>query len=122
MLFLDFPAFSARQTLALFHLLACFQLAAMVGLLRVDDVDFVADVDAVGDGLLMDVLADHILLEEPIGAVVRGGGQADQAGVEILQNLAPEVVDGAVAFVDDDEVEEFGRNLGAVDDGHRFPP
>ena len=64
----------------------------MLGLLRVDDINFVADIDAVRDGLLMGILADDVLLEEPISAVVRRGGQADEIGVEIFQDLAPEVV------------------------------
>ena len=68
----------------------------------------------------MVVFADDVLLEEAIGAVVRRGGQADEVGVEILQNLTPEVVNGAVAFVDDDEVEKLRRNLAVVDNRHRL--
>ena len=93
----------------------------MPGLLRVDGIDFVADIDAVGDGLFMIVFADDILLEEAVGAVVRRGGQTDEIGVEILQNLTPEVVNRAVAFVDDDEIEELRRNLAVVDNRHGLP-
>ena len=92
----------------------------MSGLLRIDGIDFAADIDAVGDGLLMGILADDVLSEEAVGAVVRRGGQADEAGVKIFQDLPPEVVDRAVAFVDDDEVEEFRWNLAVIDNRHRL--
>ena len=91
-LVLDLPTPSARQALTLLDLLVGLELAAMLSLLCVDDINFVADIDAVGDGLLMGILADDVLPEEPISAVVRRGGQADERGVEIFQDLPPEVV------------------------------
>ena len=117
-LVLNFPALAARQPLALLDLLMRPGLAAALRPQRVDGVDFVADVDAIGDGLLVAVFADDVRFEEPIGAVVRGGRQADEIGVEVFQDLAPQVVNRAVAFVDDDEVEELGRNVRVVDDRH----
>ena len=48
-----------------------------------------------------------------------GGCEADERRVEILNRFAPKVVDGAVAFVDGDEVEEFGWDFGIVDDVER---
>ena len=114
-LVLDLPALPARQPFALLDGPARLDLATALGLLGLDDVHLVADVDPVGDGLLMRILADHVLPEEPVSTVVGGGGQADQVGVEVLQHLAPQVVDRAVALVDDDEVEELGRQRGVVD-------
>ena len=64
----------------------------------------------------MGVFADHVLLEEPVGAVVRRGGEADQEGIEVLDHLPPQVVDRAVALVDDDRVEMLWRKRGAVSD------
>ena len=52
-LVLNLPALAARQPLAPLHLLAGLELTAALRPQRVDGVDFVADVDAVGDGLLM---------------------------------------------------------------------
>ena len=71
-------------------------------------------VDTVNDGLFARILADYVLMEESKGTLVGCGGQADDKGIKILQNLAPHVVDGAVTLVDDDAVEEFGRVLGII--------
>ena len=119
-LILDLPTLPARQALAHFDLLVGLELAAVPGLLGLDDINLVADIDPVGDGLLMGILADDVLLEEPVGTVVGRGGQADEIGIEIFQDLPPDVVNRAVAFVDDDEVEELGRNPAVIDDRHRF--
>ncbi len=112
-----FPALFAGQAFALFNLLFGGDDGALLGDAGVDQVNLVADVHPVGDGFFMAVVADDILFEEAVGAVVGRGGEADQAGVEIVEHLLPEVVDAAVAFVDEDEVEEFGRDFGVVGDG-----
>ena len=114
-----FPAFFAGQALALFDLLLGGDDGALLGDAGVDEVNLVADIHAVGDGFFMAVVADDVLLEEAVGAVVGRRGEADQAGVEVVEHLLPEVVDAAVAFVDEDEVEEFGRDFGVVGDGGR---
>ena len=95
---------------------SALSVRALPGALGFDDIDLVADIHAVGDGLLMAVFADDVLVEEAVGAVVRRRRQADQIGVEILDHLPPEIVDRAVAFIDDDEVEELRRNFLVVDD------
>ena len=46
------------------------------------------------------------------------GCETDERGVEVLQNLAPEVVNGAVALVGDDEVKSLDGDGGVV--GDRF--
>ena len=82
---------------------------ALLGDPRADPVDLEVDVHAVGDGLLVAVLHDEVLVEEA-ERVLRGrGGEADEVGVEVLEHLPPERVDRAVALVDDDDVEELGR-------------
>ena len=85
-----------------------------------DAVDVVADVDAIGDGLDMGILGDEVLVEEAEGGLAGGGGEADEEGIEVVEDLTPEVVDGTVAFVDDDEVEGLDRNAGIVGDGERL--
>ena len=64
-LVLNLPALSARQTLALLDLLEGLELAAMLRPFRVNDIDFVADIDPIGDSLFMVVFADDVLLKKP---------------------------------------------------------
>ena len=45
-------------------------------------INFVADIHAIGDGFFVAVIADDVVLEDPVGPVVRGGGETDQKGVE----------------------------------------
>ena len=70
----------------------------------------------VSDGLFVGVLHDEVLVEEPERLLVRCRRQADNEGVEVVENLSPEPVDRAMALVHDDEVEELDRQGGAVDD------
>ena len=77
-------------------------------------VDVVADVDAVGDGALVAVFHHEVLVEEADGLLDGRGGEADEEGVEVFEHLAPEIVDGAVALVGDDEVEGLDGNGGVV--------
>ena len=63
----------------------------------------------------MGVFADHVFLEEPIGAGVGRRGQADQEAVENYSiNLPPQIVNGAMTFIDDDHIKEFRRDLGVI--------
>ena len=82
-----------------------------------DAVHVVVDVDAVGHGLLVRVFHDEVLIEEAEGLLVGRGGEADEVGIEVFQHLRPEVVDGPVAFVGDDDVEGFNRNGRIVVNG-----
>ena len=66
-----------------------------------DAVDVEADVHAVRDRLLVTVLHHEVVVEEPDRLHRRRGGQPDQEGVEVVQDLPPDVVDRAVALVDD---------------------
>ena len=85
-----------------------------------DAVHVVVDVDAVGHGLLVRVFHDEVLIEEAEGLLVGRGGEADEVGIEVFQHLRPEVVDGPVAFVGDDDVEGFNRNGWVVVDEFRL--
>ena len=51
----------------------------------------------------MGVFGDDVLVEVADGFFGGGGGEADDEGVEGVEDLPPLVVDAAVAFVDDDE-------------------
>ena len=68
------------------------ELAARARHLRVDEVNFVPDIDPVGDRHFVGVLADDVLLEEAVGAIVGRGGEADEEGVEIFDHLSPQIV------------------------------
>ena len=98
-LILALPALLAGKPLALLHLLLSADLGALFCHFGFDDVDLVADVHAVGDRLLMAVLAHYILAEKAEGAVVRRRGETDEVGVEIFEHLPPKVVDRAMAFM-----------------------
>ena len=81
-----------------------------------DAVGDVVDVDFIEDGLPVGVAADGVLVEEGFGIEGGCGGEADDEGVEVVEDLLPFVVDGAVAFIDDDEVESLGGKVGLVGD------
>jgi hypothetical protein len=84
---------------------------------RADAVHVVVDVHAIGHGLLVAVFHDQVLVEEAEGLLAGRGGQADEVGIEVLQHLAPQVVDAAVGFVGDDDVEGLDGEGGVVGDG-----
>jgi len=83
----------------------------------VDAVDVAPDIHAIGHGLFMVVFHDEVLLEEAEGLLGRRGGKADERGVEVFQHLPPEVIDGAMTFVGDDEVEFLDGKRGVIFDG-----
>ena len=116
-----FPALLAGELFPAVHILAFPDIAAFFGDLRFDEIDVAAHIDAVGNGLLVGVFADHVLIEKAEGSIVGRGGEADQEGVEVVQHLFPEVVDAPVAFVDDDEVEELNGQFRVISYRHRLP-
>ena len=118
-LILLFPAFGTGEFFAFLDE-ALEDGAAVLGDFGFDEENFVANVHAIGDGLLVGVFRNDVLLEEGVGAVVGSGGEADEEGVEVFDHLPPEIVDGAVAFIDDDEVEVLDGNLFAVGDFERL--
>ena len=69
----------------------------------------------------MAVLAHHVLVEVGVGVAAGGGGEPDDRGVEIIEHLAPEAVDRAVALIHHDHIEEFRWDPGVVHNGLRPP-
>ncbi len=69
-----FPALLAREFFAFLHLLPGGDLRALPGDLRFDHVDFIADIDAIGHGFFVAVIADYVFLEKTVSAIVRRGG------------------------------------------------
>ncbi len=113
-------AAAARVALHHLHPVAGLDLAAGFGDFGADAIDVVIDIDAVGHGLLVAVFHDQVLVEEAEGLLVGRGGEADQVGVEVVEHLAPQLVDGAVGFVGDDDVEALDRDRRVVIDGRRI--
>ena len=94
-----------------------FELGALFGNFGFDAVYVVADVDAIGDGLDVGVFGDEVFIKEAEGGFAGGGGEADEEGVKIIEDLAPEIVDRAVAFIDHDDIEGFDGDARVVADG-----
>ena len=69
----------------------------------------------------MTVLHDEVLLEEAQGLLGWGGGESDEPRVEVFEHLPPEVVDGAVRLIRDDDVEGLDGNGGVVFDRCLWP-
>ena len=67
--------------------------SALLGDLRPDAVDVVADVDPVRHRLRVRIVLNDVIAEEPDGLGTRGRGQADEEGVEVLDDLPPDIVD-----------------------------
>src|SRR5579863_7138115 len=78
------------------------------------------DIHAVGDRLLVVVLHEQVMIEEAESLYGRCGSQADSEGIEIFQHLPPQVVDGTMAFVGDDEVEGLDGKGGVIGDRDRL--
>ena len=87
------------------------ELGPVLGDLRFDAVHVVADIDAIDHGLFVGIVLHQVAVEEADGLRRRRGGQADQEGIEVFENLPPDVVDAAVAFIDHDEIERLDGDL-----------
>ncbi len=104
------PALGPRLPIHQLHAIPRLHRGACLRDGGTDTVHIVVHVDAVGHGLLVVVFHDEVLIEEAEGLLVGRGGEADEVGIEVFQYLRPEVVDGPVAFVGDDDIEGFDRN------------
>ena len=62
----------------------------------------------------MGVLADTVVVEETKGAGIGRSRETRQKRIEVFDDLPPKVVDRAVAFVHDDEVEELRRDSRVI--------
>jgi len=56
-------------------------------------------------GAFVVVFRDAVLVEVSDGLGCGRGGEADEEAVEVFEHLPPEIVDGAVALVGDDDIE-----------------
>ena len=92
---------------------------SLLGDLGANPVGIEVHVHTVGHRLLVVVLHDQVLPEEAEGLLGGCRGQSDQEAVEVLQHLPPEVVDGAVTLVGNDDVESLDGNVAVVLDGDR---
>ena len=117
-----FPADFAGEAVAFIDIETFLDATARGRDLRVDLVNVIGDVHVVGDGVLVSVFHDEVLIKEADGLLRRRGGEADEIGVEVFEHLAPEIVDGAVAFIGDDEVEGLDRDVRVVNDRRRLFP
>ena len=97
------------------HIPALFNLAALLGDLRFDAIHLVADVHAIGDGALVVVFGDEVFIEEADRLLAGRSSEPDEEGVEVFEDLPPEVVDGAVG-IGDDKVEGLDGDGGIVGD------
>ena len=95
------------------------KLAALFADLGADAVDIESDVHAVGHRLVVAVFHHHIVTKKADRLLGGRGGQADQEGVEVFEDLTPEVVDRSVAFVDNDEIVGLDGDSLVVDDRQR---
>ena len=112
-----FEAFLFGEAVADFDGGAGFDFVALLGELGFDAVDVVAHIDLVDHGVFVGVFGDEVLPKKADGLFGGCGGEANEEGIEVFEHLAPEVVDGAVAFVDDDDIERFDGDVGVVADG-----
>ena len=80
------PSFCTGKTIPVFrHTLHDHR--AVLGDLGINQIDILANIHTVNDGLLTGILADNVLIEERKCPFLRCRRQADNKGIEILQYL-----------------------------------
>ena len=104
------PALFAGQAVPIFDLLLDNVSAALSDLCFNQENVF-PHIYAVNNCLFSGIFTDHILVEKGKGALVRRSGQTDDERIKILQYLAPDIVNRAVALIRDDAVKKFRRVL-----------
>jgi hypothetical protein len=95
---------------------ALVHLAALFRDLGFDAIDVIANIHAIGDGALMVVFRDAVLMEVGNGLWRGRGSEADKRSVEVFQHLSPEIVDRAMAFVRYNEVKFLNGDGRIVSD------
>ena len=91
-----------------------FHQAAVLGDIRYDAVDIIANADAIGYSALVAVLHNQVLVEEAQGLLGWSGGETNDEGIEILEHLSPKMIDGAMSLVGYYEVEGFYGDGGVI--------
>ena len=103
-----FPSFGSGQTVTVFNQLF-HQMSAVLAHLCFNEENILADIHTVNDSLFSRIFADDIFVEKRKGAVIRGGGQANDKRIKVGQHLTPYIINGAVAFIHDNAVKELRR-------------
>src|SRR5205085_9730092 len=81
-----------------------------------NSIDVVADVDAIRDRAVVVIFSDTVLMKVGNRLWRWRRREADEKRIEVFERLTPQVVDRAMTFVGNDEVEFLDRNGGVVDD------
>ena len=117
------PALLPREPVALVHAQPWPRLhrGALLPHLGADLIHPEGHIHLVAHGLFVAVLTHHVLVEVGVGVAAGGGGEADDRGVEVIEHLAPEAIDRAVAFIHHDHIEEFRRDPGVIHNRLRPP-
>ena len=86
--------------------------SAVLGDLGLDAIDAGRHIDAIHHGIVVGIILDDVIIEERIGfrRGRRGEAQNMRAG-EIIQHRPPLAVNGAMAFIHDDQLEVVRRNF-----------
>ena len=83
--------------------------------LGLDGVNFVPNIHAIRNSFLVTVVADDVVVEIAVSSVVRSGSEAYLESIEVIEDLLPEIVNRAVALIDDEEVEDDDDGLIAFE-------
>ena len=76
-----------------------------------DAVDVVAHINLVDHGVFVGIFRHQILVEKSQWSFwLACCSETNKKGIEVFEHLSPEVINRAVAFVDDDQVESFDWN------------
>ena len=92
-----------------------FNLAAFFGDFGFNAVHVIAHVHAIGDGSFVVVFGHAVLLKIGDGLRGRRCCQSSEEAVEVFEHLPPQVVNGSMTFIGDDEVEHLDRHFAVVD-------
>ncbi|OPY18288.1 MAG: hypothetical protein A4E24_01991 [Methanomethylovorans sp. PtaU1.Bin093] len=114
------PSLPAAQLLSFIHELLGLDLSTLFRDLGLYGIHIITHIHPVRHSILVAVLAHHVLIEEPESALVRSGGKPYQESIKIVQHLLPQVVYGAVALIDHDEIELLDRHFLIVHHRQRF--
>ena len=85
--------------------------SAVLGDLGLDAIDAGRHIDTIHHGIIVGIILNDVIIEERIGFRRGCGGKAqDMRAREIIQHCPPLAVNGAVAFIHDDQLEVIRRN------------
>ena len=108
------PALFTGLAVAVVYPFFGLDLGSFLGDFSFNREHVVSNVDTVGYRLFVVVFGHDVFIEEAEGTLIGGSGEANKTGIEIVQHLLPQVVDTAVALIDDDEVKRFDGHCRVV--------